>query len=281
VTAVAVAFTCGASLAACAIPAPATTPASPEVTASVYQPRTDMALNRIAIRVENTGPSPIELVAAELRSESFAEAMTWGGKRTATVAAGRALDLRVPIAEPDCDADAAGENTVVLRYVSASETAELALPAADANATLAGLWNSACLAIRVAEIATVTASEFRWDGPDQPGTLVVDIEPTGADAALRLTEVQGTTLLAPARDGAGAPSVPLDLAFEGTGDPTRVSVPFVPNRCDAHALAEDKVGTRIPFLVETSTGASGRLVLTASDALRRQMYAFFTEYCGL
>lgn len=55
----------------------------------------------------------------------------------------------------------------------------------------------------------------------------------------------------------------------------------VPNRCDAHVLAEDKVGTGLPLEVSTSTGAEGRLILAASDELRGQMYAFYAGYCDL
>ncbi len=51
----------------------------------------------------------------------------------------------------------------------------------------------------------------------------------------------------------------------------------MPNRCDAHALAEDKIGTRMPLYVTAPDGSTGRLVLAASDELRVQMYAFYCE----
>ncbi len=55
----------------------------------------------------------------------------------------------------------------------------------------------------------------------------------------------------------------------------------MPNRCDAHALAEDKVGTRMPLYVTAPDGSTGRFVLAATDELRMQMYAFYSSYCGL
>ena len=88
-------------------------------------------------------------------------------------------------------------------------------------------------------------------------------------------------LLNPARpDGIGVNRLDLGVTVSAAGPP-EIRVPIVPNRCDAHALAEDKIGTRMPLYVTLPDGTSGRLVLAASDELRAQMYAFYSAYCGL
>ena len=54
-----------------------------------------------------------------------------------------------------------------------------------------------------------------------------------------------------------------------------------PARCDAHALADDKRGTILPFAVATGDGREGRLELPAGDALKADLYAYYAERCGL
>ena len=75
------------------------------LTISVYQPRPDIPKNRIAIEVHNDGDEPVTITAATLESNYFAEGFVWGPGRTATIAPGYAVDLRVDIpAVASCDA---------------------------------------------------------------------------------------------------------------------------------------------------------------------------------
>ena len=73
---------------------------------SVYQPRPDIPKNRIAIEVHNDGTEPVTITAATLSSSFFADDFVWGPSRTATVAPGYAVDLRVDIpVDAVCDDD--------------------------------------------------------------------------------------------------------------------------------------------------------------------------------
>ncbi len=54
-----------------------------------------------------------------------------------------------------------------------------------------------------------------------------------------------------------------------------------PGRCDAHAVAEDKIGTILPFEIETSDGRQGQLGLAANDTLRAELYDYYSARCGL
>ena len=108
-----------------------------------------------------------------------------------------------------------------------------------------------------------------------------EISMVGNEGVVTVDAISSTTLLNPARpDGIGVNRLELGVEVSAAGPP-EIRVPIVPNRCDPHALAEDKIGTRMPLYLTLSDGTSGRLVLAASDELRAQMYAFYSAYCGL
>jgi hypothetical protein len=54
-----------------------------------------------------------------------------------------------------------------------------------------------------------------------------------------------------------------------------------PNRCDAHALADDKQGTYFPVDVVLPDGRSGRYRLGVDPQTRAQLYRFYARECGL
>jgi hypothetical protein len=136
--------------------------------------------------------------------------------------------------------------------------------------------------VRVNEVATLTATTLQEPAQlPAPAELVIAVDPTGAEGTITLDTITSTTLLNPSGpDGIGVPELPLGVAIDKDG-PAEVRIPIVPNRCDAHALAEDKIGTRMPLYLTAPDGSSGRFVLAASEDLRMQMYAFYASYCGL
>jgi hypothetical protein len=252
------------------------------VRVSVYQPRPDVPKNRIAIQVHNDGDVPVKVTSATLASSYFADAFEWGPDRTATVPPGYAVDLRVDIpAEADCS-DRPIVQTVYLFWTVGDESGDSAVTPDDPFHLLDLLHDAACLIVSVDSVATLTATSL--DAPaaqPAPAELVISVEPTGADGTITLGTIHSTTLLNPAGpDGIGVAELELGVTIDKDGPP-EVRIPIVPNRCDAHALAEDKIGTRMPLYVTAPDGSTGRLVLSASDALRTQMYAFYTAFCGL
>jgi hypothetical protein len=258
-----------------------TTSAPAEVTVSVYQPRPDVAAGRIAIQVHNGGTEPLTITGARLQSTYFIDDLTWAGDREPVVRAGLSLDLRVPLADSDCTEGIDAAHTVVLDYRVGDRTGTIELVPDDPFELLPRLRDAACLWVRVGEIVELTAVSVAAPNTlGSPGQVVIAVTPTGAPGTVTVDAAFSTTLLAPALDGVGIGELPLGVEL-GADGPTEFRVPIVPNRCDAHALAEDKVGTRLPLEVTVSTGARGRLILSASDELRGQMYAFYAGYCGL
>ena len=93
-----------------------------------------------------------------------------------------------------------------------------------------------------------------------------------------IDRVLGTTLLT-AEDGTDWP-----LGARGRdrrrADQT-ISLAVRPARCDAHAIADDKRGTILPFEITTSDGRTGRIDRSSGDTLKAELYDYVTERCGL
>lgn len=236
-------------LSGCAAPAVLIDP-PPGVAATVSQSRLDLSSGRLVVAVTNEGASELVIERAELRSGYWLEPLAQSPPGAITVRAGRTVDVRVAPGELDCAADARPEH--VARITTAQGVFELDAP--DVSEQLAVLHEQGCLAERVGDL--------RLDALSEDGELVFAV-PEG----VIVEAVQATTLLTPT----GAP-------VERDGG---LLVPVQPSRCDAHALAEDKAGTRIPVEVRLADGTTGLLTVAADDALRVRILAWVREVCAL
>lgn len=252
-------------------------PALSGVTVVVYQPRSDVIHGRLAIQVRNGSDEPLEIVGASLNSPDFVAATTWPHDST-TVPAGRAVDLRAPVPEVRCASGARPVATI--EFVADGVTAAAEIEAEDPYDLLPRLHRETCLAEEVAEVAVLTPLEVIQPEGVAPAVLVIGVEPTGAPSAVTIDAVGGTPLLKPTLDGRASDRVPVGVSIGATG-PTEARIAFVPNRCDPHALLEDKVGTIIPLYVTTATQTEMRLMLPVTDRQRADFYEFFAAYCGL
>ena len=248
---------------------------------SVYQPRPDIPKNRIAIEFHNDGDAPITITDATLSTSFFGD-FVWGPDRTSTVPAGYAVDLRVDIPAATCTPGLEAANAVTFSWTRGDDSGTSTLEPDDSFHMLDRLHAEACLVVNAEAVAKLTAVSLTAPVTEPaPAELLISVEPTGQPGTLRIDTITSTTLLMPAgADGTGEQQLPLGIDVTADG-PGEIRVPIVPNRCDPHALAEDKIGTRMPLYVTLPDGTQGRLVLAASDELRGQMYAFFSGYCGL
>lgn len=264
-------------LAACASPAAA--PAMPDgLVVSIKQGRLDVPAGRLVVRFENHGSTPVTI-------ESFAvETPTLGPglERSEPVEldADDAVDIRLDLPESVCDAEP-GPVEVDLRLRTADGAHEGRLAADDPFDTVARVNGADCLGESVAAVADLVMPEHLRStdvGPDRRAYIDVRVEPaTSGDHSMHIARVYGTTLLN-AEDGIDW-TLGLDVA---TGDaPFTISLPVRPARCDAHAIADDKRGTILPFEIATDDGRSGRLDVPAPDGLKAELYAYYGERCGL
>ena len=166
---------------------------------SVYQPRPDVPKNRMAIQVHNDGDVPLTVTSAALHSSFFTDDMVWGPDRTATVAPGYAVDLRVDLpTEADCSG-VEPQLTATFGWTIGDATGTATVEPDDPFHLLDLLHDAACLIVNVDEVATLTAVSL--DVPAQlpaPAELVISVEPTGADGTVTLDTIHSTTLLNPA-----------------------------------------------------------------------------------
>lgn len=236
-------------LSGCAAPSPLIDP-PPGVAATVSQSRLDLSSGRLVVAVTSDGAADLLIERAELRSGYWLEPLEQSPRGAITVRAGRTVDVRVAPGELDCAADARPEH--VARITTAQGVFELEAP--DIYEHLDALHEQGCFAERVGDL--------RLEALSEDGDLVLAV-PEG----VIVEAVRATTLLTP------------------TGPPVErgggLMVPVQPSRCDAHSLAEDKAGTRIPVDVRLADGTTGQLTVVADDTLRVRILTWTREACAL
>ena len=259
-------------------------PALPEgVWVDVYQTRTDTGNRFLEIAVHNETDEDLEITAARFDSDQFTSPAIWAKDGT-TVRAGATVDLPVALTDPDCATEAPTASVILDFTLADGSSGTAAVEPVDRLGRLPGIRLEDCLAEAVATTAKITLGplELTGSGTAVTAVLPVSVTPTGADSTISL-EALGSTTLFQYRDptsGEIVDSLAIDATVAGTGEPVTLAVQPVTNRCDAHAIAEDKRGTFLPFTVSTDQG-DGDVYLPAGDELRQELYAFYAQSCGL
>ena len=261
--------------------APVDAEASAPISVDVTQGRTDRDARVIVLDVTNTGTGPIELVSAGLETPQFTSPATW--TRGTTLAAGRTVSLRAPLAEPVCPVPDGAEPRVSLTYIDGSGASHsVTVEPSQSNDVLAIIEKDDCIAALTAARADLRiADTVTWiAGAHQPVELVLTATPTG-EGSLEVVEAQGTILLAlvdPA--GSRAEELPIARTIDGSTGVQQFALRLVPARCDPHAIAEDKRGTIMVLAVRLDDGTEGVAYVRPSDEVKASLYAFVTDYCA-
>ncbi len=275
-------------------PAPAASALPDGISVSVQQSRSDVAQRRLKVSVTNDGGEPLTITGVRFSAPQFAEPAVWP-KDSTTVRPGTTVDLPVALAAPDCSAD--GPPTVTLRFrdtgIGTGTGTDPGAPEREATVTpddpferLPALRAEDCLAEAVSAVAAITVPgpvRITAAGGASVATLDIVVMPTGAEGTFRIDSVTGTTLLAPVDPATGErrDEVEIGATIDAAAAPTTLPLSFVPNRCDAHAIAEDKRGTILPLHVTGPGGVPGIVPVPVDDATRSALYAFVAEACGL
>lgn len=252
------------------------------VTVSVFQNRFDYSLRQLELKVSNGTDTPITITKAQFVSSRFASPATWD--RPQLVPDGSARDLKVQLTDPVCDGTAPSD-TVALDFTLADGRVGTAtVVPADEQGRVDAISAEDCLNVSVAAIAEISApAEVPWTpGAHAPAVLDLAVEPTGAAGSLTIHRAKGTVLLSLVDPSGGQVyDVAVDRVVDAGAGAGVIRLLLVPARCDAHAVEEDKRGTFFPLEVETSDGRSGRIYVAVSDGVRRSLYDFYADYCGL
>lgn len=264
----------------CSSSAPAALPEG--VTVSVYQSRSDYSAGLIDLRITNGSDAALTLTAATLASTQYRDVAHWD--RGTTLASGATVDLRLDLPEPSCPTPADARPRVTIAFATAGDAASTAsLVADDPIGTLEKLSKEECISFAVGVHAAITAPDHvDWEpGAHAPARLELHVAPTQAEGSATVVAVQQTNLFGLAGRGAAVLSErPVGLQVSAASRASSIRLDLVPNRCDPHAVAEDKRGTFFPLEVATSEGDTGTMYIEAPDAVRESLYEFVADWCG-
>lgn len=261
------------ALLGCSATAPADASLPEGVAVTLVQLRGDVAARQAQVQIRNGSEEPLRIGAVRLHDPRFDGAAERVVARKSAVPAGGAVDVRVQLPAMDCTAPDDGDSTVTLEL----DASEVTTPIPDPLGFLPALHARECLAVRLAEVATIGIASFTPAPAGEVGSLTLAITPTGAGSA-RLGEVDSTPLLMYAP---GAPAAPFALGVDiGPRSPaTTVEIPLVPQRCDPHVVQEDKRGTI--FTIDVVVGeTSGEIDLAAPPDMKARMLTWVADWCG-
>lgn len=265
------------------------TAALPEISVTVDEQRLNIGEGVVSIFVTNNTGGSLSISSATLTTPLFDEPSAWtpGPSGSSTLRPGATIALPAALAAARCDniSDQAPQDQAPQPDTSQPETANVLLTvngrqhefeAADPHSALGRLQQQDCLEKAVREIAVldlIPALTIAADG--RTAVVHLSIVPTGISGDMLLSAFGNTTLLT---ESAQQPW-PRNISISGTDAPTTVDLAVRPARCDAHALAEDKAGTKLPVNVTTSH-RSGQLRLEPGTDFTRSVYAFVSAACG-
>ncbi|MDF2664248.1 MAG: hypothetical protein K0R81_98 [Microbacterium sp.] len=248
----------------------------PPVSVALVQQRGDIAPGRVQLRVTNDGGSPVVVTSATLTSPVLTQPGGGETKRPVTLSPGRTVDLPVKLPALGCvTGDPSAQ--AVLRVEEDGSAHEETLSVTDELGVLARLTATECDREAVASVARISVVSAAA-GADGTIDLEVSIEPTGEGGAgsVDLRALRGTPLL---RFPAGT-ETPLDVTVRADDPPSTMTIALTPQRCDAHAIAEDKVGTLLD-LVARVEDRDAVVPLERSPSVAAAILSATADVCGL
>lgn len=257
------------------------------VQASVYQSRLDVVASQLEVQLTNGSDTGFTVLGLSLESSGFESPMT-SQLSNISIGSGRVVDLPVLLGPAVCTGGRL-EHTVRLDYVlDDGQVGTLTVPADDQGGRIVDLHDAECFEQEVNDLATLSITglpEVRTLGEALVADLVVEVTPGGGPGVLELVRVRNTTLLQLIDPDTGErrpEGRQLDLmlpdAIRGEAAPHSVVLTVVPARCDAHAVAEDKQGTRFRFDVELD-GREGTVGVSAPREVTVELYDFVQRAC--
>ena len=265
-------------LVACAAPSEEAAPLPDGLEVRLQQGRLDVEARRLVVRVENTGDEAVTIDRFELQAPTLATALV--REEAFELPPGDALAIRLPLPPAECGEEA-GAAVLHVDATTPEGPAAGVLAPDDPFGTLARVADADCLAESVDAVATITMPEhLRSTGSGVDRRAVIDVLVTPAasgSGSFVIDRVFGTTLL----NAEGGVDWPVGVEIAAGDPPQTISLDVRPARCDAHAIADDKRGTILPFEIRTSDDRAGRLDRSSGDTLKAELYQYYGERCGL
>ena len=238
------------------------------VRVTVLEYRSDLASRQVQLEVRNDSGRTIDVRSATLRGAGWSPAPRWTGDPATRIADGRTVDLPAALTTPVCTGARAPRAFLAIRF--ADGTRALPVRTVDSEGTLRRQHRADCFAADVARSAVLSFDSLT-PRPDGTAELGLDARRTSASAGPTIERVLPTPLLSPPGN---APYWTVDE----TGG--AVTITAVPTRCDAHAIAEDKVGTLLPVQVRLADGSTSTVRVAASATLKQRILEWVIAACG-
>lgn len=250
-----------------------------QLTVSVFQYRSDLAVRQAQIEVQNRSAAALTVTSARFASAWF-DGIRNSRSVPSRVPAGSTIDFPVLLPPGRCAATAP-QAVVTIGYRaadgrSATETLTPKLP----FHTISALHVEDCSLNAFEKIATIAApSELRFEavGGRMNALLDFTVTPTGSPGTVTVVSSQNTTLLSQPEGELRT----IDRSFSSSSPPGVITLNFVPSRCEAHVIAEDKVGTIIPIRVDVGPYRNAVLMIAVPKQVKNQLLEFVARYCGL
>lgn len=255
-----------ALLPACAIePAP-----PPDLSATVRQYRSDVALRMLSVTTTNRTGVAVTLRRVQLLARGFVALPA--APVDVVLQPGDRVDVPAGYGAPRCDAALpAGVDAVRMRVQAAgADPVEVLVPLSPAGGLLARLRTSECAQAALQEAVTVELGPSWLRGDDRlEGALVVRRR-TG-DLPVEVLEPGGhivftvrgalPALLAPGQQELSVP------------------IAVTPTRCDGHALSQNSRSAVFPFVVALGDADPVPMPAVAGPDLQAQLQALATDVC--
>jgi hypothetical protein len=248
------------------------------LSAALLQNRDDYAPRLVQIAITNTGSQAVEISKATFESPYFSGT----GEATHlpyTLDAGMTVDFPAPIPAAVCE-PSVGEPSVSITVRPANGTpATHVLVPTEPFRSLAAVHAQDCGRAAFEKVATIAPPEqLRFEERAGKEIAVLDfaITPTGAPGSVELISTTGTTLLIPVEGDLH----PLGLTYSSASGPSILSLAFVPSRCGTHVLAEDKIGTQIPFHAKAGSFDDAYFRVAVPPAVKGEFYDWVGRYCA-
>ena len=265
-------------------PTTASALAVPDITVSLDEQRLNIGQGVISILVTNNTDDPLPITAAALATPRFDGTSNWvpGASGSSTLRPGATVALPATLAAANCSEM---PDSALSPNIERPDTAIVLLTfnglqhefeATDPHFALARIQQQDCLERAMLAVASVVPMPTLSVAADGSTAVVhLSVVPTGASADMMLANFGNTTLLAESPQQPW----PRNISVSGTDPPTTVDLAVKPARCDPHALAEDKAGTKVPVTVAAGQ-RSGELRLEPSEEFTRSVYGFVASACG-
>lgn len=250
------------------------TPAPEGVVVHIDQSRIQRNGRLMFLRVENNTQQQISIREYRLTSPRFTD-VSWSGDEEIGATYETDLEFTMPPGRCGGTIDAVVELTY---RVNGGADRRSRLPADDRYGNALDFADRDCTQHTLESAANLKVGTPVVEGTGRNSVLNVPVTmtPTGKRSDVRFAGFGDTTLFRQTSESPAAVDVPLG------GPAVNLTMQIVPARCDAHVLAEDKVGRLFAVkVIADGLAPDASYFLPLSTPQRKAMYSFFRSHCSL